>query len=203
VLCQYNSTDDSVDTCDPLEDGNNGLPLYPCGLIANSKFDDEFLAINVTKADGTVIVYDPNPQSVAANKFWTNTNIAWKSDREDKFKPRALYATETNLSPLTGQNITIDEELMVWMRTAGLPRFKKLHRIVDSSVSLKSGDSVNFVVLNRFPVAAFNGKKSILFSTTSWMGGKNNFLAYAYFVVGAICIVLAIAFAIKHQCSPR
>jgi hypothetical protein len=108
-----------------------------------------------------------------------------------------------SLSPLTGSYIEIDEELMVWMRTAGLPRFKKLHRIVDSSVKLKSGDKVTFVVRNRFPVKAFSGKKSVLFSTTSWLGGKNDFLAYAYFVVGAICIALAIAFFIKHKCSPR
>jgi len=92
---------------------------------------------------------------------------------------------------------------MVWMRTAGLPTFKKLHRIVFSKVSLKAGDTVNLVVRNRFPVTAFSGKKSVLFSTTSWLGGKNNFLAYAYFVVGAICLFLAIAFFIKHRCSPR
>ena len=28
-----------------------------------------------------------------------------------------------------------DEDFIVWMRTAGLPHFKKLHRIIDTDLS--------------------------------------------------------------------
>lgn len=49
----------------------------------------------------------------------------------------------------------------------------------------------------------FDGKKSLVISTTSWLGGKNDFLGLAYLIVGAACLVLALAFAIKHKISPR
>jgi hypothetical protein len=54
-----------------------------------------------------------------------------------------------------------------------------------------------------FKVTPFDGKKSLVVSTTSWMGGKNPFLGYAYITVGALCLLLAILFAIKQKISPR
>jgi len=47
------------------------------------------------------------------------------------------------------------------------------------------------------------GTKSIVFATTSWLGGKNLFLAYAYLIVGAVCLLLAAIFGVKHVVSPR
>ena len=49
----------------------------------------------------------------------------------------------------------------------------------------------------------FDGKKHVVLSTTKWLGGKNDFLGIAYITVGAVCLALAIAFAIKHATSPR
>ena len=43
----------------------------------------------------------------------------------------------------------------------------------------------------------------MVISTVSWLGGKNDFLGYAYIAVGSICIVLALAFLVKHIVSPR
>jgi len=54
-----------------------------------------------------------------------------------------------------------------------------------------------------FPVSDFEGEKAFVVSTTSWLGGKNSFLGYAYIIVGIICVLLAIAFYIKHKTSPR
>ena len=42
-----------------------------------------------------------------------------------------------------------------------------------------------------------------MFSTTSWLGGKNDFLGIAYLTVGCLCIALGVVFAIKHIVSPR
>ena len=49
----------------------------------------------------------------------------------------------------------------------------------------------------------FQGTKSVVLSTTEWVGGKNDFLGVAYVVVGVICLVLAMGFTIKDRCSPR
>lgn len=110
-----------------------------------------------------------------------------------------------------------DEDFIVWMRTAGLPDFKKLYRIIDQDLLPDHVYNVTiyssmfniphvwkylFIYLD-FPVESFSGKKHVVLSTTSWIGGKNPFLGYAYIVVGAICFVLGIIFFIKHKIAPR
>lgn len=49
----------------------------------------------------------------------------------------------------------------------------------------------------------FDGKKRLILSTSSWIGGKNDFLGIAYLVVGSLSIVFALIFFIKHKLSPR
>jgi hypothetical protein len=94
-----------------------------------------------------------------------------------------------------------NEEFIVWMRTSGLPTFRKLHRIINTD--LKKGDVVHFNINNVFPVAAFSGTKKIVLSTTTWIGGKNQFLGWTYIVVAIICLLLAIAFFLKQSLNPR
>ena len=91
---------------------------------------------------------------------------------------------------------------MVWMRTAGLPTFKKLYRVIDS-FDLVKGDKLRINVNNIYPVNEFDGKKYVVISTISWLGGKNPFLGYAYLIVGGLCAILALAFSLKHYISPR
>jgi len=110
--------------------------------------------------------------------------------------------TVTRLGPGNVNLPNIDEELMVWMRTAGLPTFKKLHRII-SDITLNDGDQLWFTINNTYPVQSFSGQKALVLSTTSWMGGKNDFLGLAYLVVGAICMALSLIFFIKQKKCPR
>merc|ERR1712227_818391 len=94
-----------------------------------------------------------------------------------------------------------NEEFIVWMRTSGLPEFRKLHRIIQTD--LKAGERIEFKVNDVFPVCAFKGTKKVVLSTTTWIGGKNQFLGYAYIVVASLCLLLAIGFFIKQVVSPR
>jgi len=126
-----------------------------------------------------------------------------------------------------------DEHFIVWMRTAALPTFRKLYAKIDAdllpgtyTVRVTNGvwggaaypyyfnpqlsgsfyDDANTPPTPQtalYPVHSFDGKKRILLSTTSWIGGKNGFLGWAYLVVGVVCLVLALAFAIKMQMAPR
>jgi len=190
-------------TCDPLETDSQGRTYYPCGLIAGSFFIDRFSA-TLQRAGAA----GPTPLGnwSVSTPNWQKDGIAWSSDKSDKFKlNRASYEDDVNFNHngLLGVRLppVNDEDFIVWMRTAGLPTFKKLYRKIDTS--LKKGDVVTVYALNYYPVEAFDGSKSIVLSTTSWMGGKNSFLGWAYIVVGIICFVLAAAFAIKHLVSPR
>jgi len=80
---------------------------------------------------------------------WSSKGIAWESDVDEKFKPPNFNPpTETNIGPggFMLPNHT-NEEFIVWMRTAGLPTFKKLHRIIKNSV-LAAGSIMNITIMN-------------------------------------------------------
>ena len=54
-----------------------------------------------------------------------------------------------------------------------------------------------------FPVLSYDGTKSIVISTVSWVGGKNPFLGWAYIGAAALFILLAVAGLVRHLIKPR
>jgi len=168
--------------CDPLKsvDGSQQSQdcYLPCGLIAASIFNDTY----VLRHQNTTIPL-------------RKEGIAWSSDVKEKFHNPPSGAPGVRIIPDFQ-----DEDFIVWMRTAGLPKFKKLYRIIDND--LDTG-TYQVDIMNNYPVESFGGKKYVVLSTTSWIGGKNNFLGWAYIVVGIICFVQGVVFALKHKISPR
>ena len=112
-----------------------------------------------------------------------------------------------------------DEHFAVWMRAAGLPNFRKLYAKIETrlepgtyTVSVSNGVNEDGTYVNKwtgaaqpflYPVSSFGGTKSVVLSTTTWMGGRNFFLGYAYVVVGVVCVVLALCFLMKYRMAPR
>lgn len=195
---QINSGD-----CTPLKiDPKTKKPYYPCGLIANSMFNDtfdNFTALNV-------------PQTAFYNM--TKTGISWSSEAD--LYGETKYTADQVVPPLNWQarypadgytderglpNLHTDEAFQVWMRTAGLPTFSKLAMRNDHDV-LKTG-TYRIKIWDNFFVSQYGGTKSILISTRTVMGGKNPFLGIAYVVVGGICILLGALFTATHLIKPR
>lgn len=50
-----------------------------------------------------------------------------------------------------------------------------------------------------YPVRSFDGRKRMILSTISWMGGKNPFLGIAYITVGSVCFFLGVVLLIIHH----
>jgi len=192
------------DSCDPITSTQMTsttpkLYYYPCGLIANSFFNDTF---NVC---WTSVLTSNTTCLSAATNTWIKNGIAWASDLKTKFIQTTAFERQQTNKSMSGFPLpeVSDEDFIVWMRTAGLPTFKKLYRKIENVTQFSAGDVLSITIQNNFPVAGFQGTKSIVLSTTSWLGGKNDFLAYAYLTVGSVCLALAIAFWIKHAMNPR
>lgn len=88
-----------------------------------------------------------------------------------------------------------DQHFIVWMRVAGLPQFRKLYGALHTD--LLAG-SYELKIENNFDVSQFDGSKKFVLSTTNALGGQNYFLAGAYLVVGAVCILLGVFFLVLY-----
>jgi len=54
-----------------------------------------------------------------------------------------------------------------------------------------------------FPASKYGGTKSVLISTRTVIGGRNDFLGIAYVVVGGLCVLLGTIFTLTHLVKPR
>lgn len=102
------------------------------------------------------------------------------------------------VSPIEGVE---NEHFIVWMRTAGLPTFRKLFGKIHHD--LKKGDTLSFDMDLNFEVDSFDGSKALVLSTLGDFGGKNSFLGISYVVVGSISLLLGLLFALKQAINPR
>lgn len=191
--------DDLVSECKPLKE-SDGKAIYPCGLIANSLFNDTIsLSLN-------------NTSNKNDSYELTNKGISWSTDRK-RYKKTKYNASQIVPPPnwskkypdgYTDDNIpdvSTWEELQVWMRTAGLPKFYKLAAKNETS-TLKKGTYETTVELN-YPVQIFGGSKSYILTTNSIIGGRNMSLGIVYLIVAGIAILFGVIFVIKLIITPR
>lgn len=94
-----------------------------------------------------------------------------------------------------------DEHFIVWMRTAGLSKFRKLYGRIEDG--LENGDTLNFTITSNFIVDYFDGTKSIVVSTTSSLGGRNAYWGQSFLTVGIILLVWALLIGVKNKLRPR
>ncbi|XP_075497471.1 putative ALA-interacting subunit 2 isoform X1 [Primulina tabacum] len=176
-------------SCAP-EDISHGLPIVPCGLIAWSLFNDTYTFFRGT-------------DELKVNR----KKIAWKSDREHKFGKDVYPFNFQNGSLIGGANLDINiplsdqEDLIVWMRTAALPTFRKLYGKIEED--LDANDIILVQLLNNYNTYSFSGSKKLVLSTSSWLGGRNNFLGLAYISIGICFVFVAVVFLLLHVKFPR
>ncbi|OMJ22461.1 Meiotically up-regulated gene 89 protein [Smittium culicis] len=191
-------------------------PNIPPSLLKNSFLFIQICSIyNALDTINDLTLLNPADSSSDSSQVYnlSTNDIAWESDtyrfgktsykNSDVFPPpnwdqRYPYGyTDENPIP----DISKDEHLHVWMRTAGLPTFRKLYGI-NKIDTLKNGTYQIDIVMN-YDVTTFGGTKSIVIATTSAIGGRNPALGIAYISVGVLCVLLGIIFTIRHLYRPR
>lgn len=116
------------------EKRNQTMLVAPCGAIANSIFNDTFQ------------LYYQLPDKPAKQVGLLENEISWPTDRKYKFRnPTNLKELEKFTHPVNWNTYLQDfqsgnstafenEHLIVWMRSAALPNFRKLYARVDHTV---------------------------------------------------------------------
>ncbi|SAM02888.1 hypothetical protein [Absidia glauca] len=197
------SPGDAGSSCNPLAfDGNNKM-YYPCGLIANSMFNDSISNLRLL-----------NPANTSSdNKTYpfSETGIAWPSDKA-RFKKTTMAPDQITPPPnwlrrypnYTAENTfdpQADEHFQVWMRTSWYPTFRKLYSHYDGE-PLSPGTYEVQIDLN-YNIVAYGGTKSIVISGTSFLGDRNAFMGLAYIIFGCVCAFLGLIFLGLHFFKPR
>ncbi|KAG6779038.1 hypothetical protein POTOM_015403 [Populus tomentosa] len=184
------ASESATDTCKPEAVTSNGQPIVPCGLVAWSLFNDTYR-------------FSVKNEVLDVSK----KNIAWKSDQENKFGSD-VYPKNFQSGSLIGggklnSSIPLSEQvdLIVWMRTAALPTFRKLYGKIERD--LPANTTVSVIIQNNYNIYSFGGKKKLVLSTTSCLGGKDNFLGGAYLFVGGLCLFLAVCFILVYVLRSR
>lgn len=153
-------------------DYRNDIPIYPAGILSNTYFNDLF--------------------SIDGLKFDTS-DINWDSAR-DKIKQAGYTRNEVAPPPMWGDYTEIpklyeDERYINWIYNAPYYSFRKLWGRLDVP---KSGN----YILNIDSSFEF-GKKSVVFTQTSWAGNKNYFLSTTMIIVGVFGLICAVVLYIK------
>ena len=192
--------------CGPQEyfQGNSSALINPCGLAAWAYFNDTFtLSRSVT--------------STVLNL--STSGLAYAPDKKTRFKavtPTSYFNTVPSLrgggqlvNNGTG-GVNSDERFIAWMRPPALPTFRKLYGRIDSLAgtgvagsSIQQGETITVQVANVYNTYSFSGQKRVVISTSTWLGGANDFLGIAYIVVGCVCLALAAFFAMLGALKKR
>ncbi|SMN21607.1 similar to Saccharomyces cerevisiae YCR094W CDC50 Endosomal protein that interacts with phospholipid flippase Drs2p [Maudiozyma saulgeensis] len=180
--------------CDPLKKDNvTGKVIYPCGLVANSLFNDTFGPIlrGISGSEDFILTNNNTASSTDKHRYrMTEYNASdivpppnWAKRFPDGYN-------ETNIP-----NLHTWQEFQVWMRNAALPTFyKKI--LQNESSPLPNGNYSIDIVLN-YPVHSFNGTKTFVLTTNSVIGAKNIWLGIVYLMVAGICVLFSLIFLLN------
>ncbi|KAI9319376.1 CDC50/LEM3 family [Dichotomocladium elegans] len=144
--------------CGPIRTTDAGTPVYPCGMIANSMFNDtrsNLMSVNAV-----------SPSTYEIN----TTGISWPTDKDKhgatQYSPSSVvpppywalrYPNGTYTDQYLPPDLSKDESFMVWMRVAALPDFRKMWGRNDAQV-LEAGRWRIMIDMN-FDTTLYGGTK--------------------------------------------
>jgi hypothetical protein len=202
------------------------MRLNPCGLTANTFFNDEISLMNAgieMNEEGIAWGSDmqymfahpdsfrsaPCPEGTCDNSCcdgdeWScetpaeKDGICYSYYYANEDTTQYLYETYPQINPLDGVN---DEHFIVWMRIAVLPKFRKLYGWIDQPIA--NGTTLSFQLINNWEVGSFQGRKSLVMTTTNMFGGRNDWMGWYFYYVGFFMLGVALFTAVKQTFRTR
>lgn len=193
--------------CNPFTTDQNGQPIAPCGAVANSMFNDSFALTYHMSGGRTREV----PLLRRGITWYTDKNVKYRNPKTENLtlaevfkgtsKPLYWQTPVYELDPLDPTNNGfINDDLIIWMREAAFPNFKKLYGVLNRAnepftTGLPAGNYSIHISYN-FPVQYFRGRKEVVLTTLTWFGGQNHFLPIAYLVTSSLILLVAIVLTV-------
>uniref|UniRef100_A0A3P9JGI1 Cell cycle control protein n=1 Tax=Oryzias latipes TaxID=8090 RepID=A0A3P9JGI1_ORYLA len=192
--------------CKPFDVDEKGVPIAPCGAVANSMFNDSFILTYYTINGPTVV-----PLLRKGLTWYTDKNVKYRNPKMDNLTLPEVFEGTTRppywqkpvyqLDPFDpNNNGFINDDLLVWMREAAFPNFKKLYGFLyrankPFTKGLPAGN-YSVTISYNFPVQYFKGRKEVVLTTVSWFGGQNHFLPIAYLVTSGLILLTAVVLTV-------
>jgi hypothetical protein len=189
-------------TCDPItyDPKVSGKIVYPCGLVANSIFNDTFSDLMPVDASTDTAVREQA-------YVMSNTGIAWPGAKDlygltqysrDQIVPPPNWEDRypdgyTEKHPVP--DLKLDEHFQNWMMLAATPNFYKLYQKNDSAV-LRAGQ-YEIEIESNFDTIVYNGRKAFVITTISALGSRNIWPGIIFLIVGGICLLLDVYFILS------
>jgi len=189
--------------CNPLRN-LDGLAIYPCGLLPQSIFTDRFFIDVEREGNTTSLCPAESCPKVEADISWENYWDMWDASgtwertgtwggiADSKFKEPNEFPSEgytrrspflNNLNLVHGTNFTLpladNSDMIVWLRTAVSPTFKKPFRVIKDYDLLK--DDTLHVSLYNYYNPGGKGQKYFHIETSPGFGSTT-------LILGSLCI---------------
>jgi len=186
------------------EDPNNniaGIPIVPCGALANSMFDDKLLQIKDCS----------NGVDLINNYFVANTSIATRFDlgrfankngSETYYEGIAAKPTNWSKHIWEIEGGLENKDFVVWMRSSPKSTFRKLwKRIAANGLSFQGNYTI--CIENNYDVSYFNGRKKIIVSQVNMFGNKDKVMGRLAFLTSFLFSLFGIFFLVLSRWEKR
>nr|CCA17091.1 protein kinase putative [Albugo laibachii Nc14] len=208
--------------CDPEV---RNRELFPCGIVANTMFNDIFWLHHGLLPTGEVLgrtdlvhrgIARRYPSHNEKNPSWELLFDAylpiWNNPNMSRIVPSPLepnitpHITEdyTNSTawvvdprdPYAGSGVGLENEhWRVWVELAATQPFWKPFGTIDRT--LPNGTNLVFAVQSNFYVRSFGGSKALIISDLTWFGSRNHTLGAFFIGIGVIFLLGWVLYTIR------
>lgn len=168
------------------------LTMYPCGLQAQSFFNDRF--------DMPCIISQGRCVQLLTDGSWNSSAVLTEADRQ-RFKARQATAAETQLNVRGFQMPSVDNvDFINWMHPSASSTQRRLYRVIGQD--LEAGTTLQFTVRSAFSVSKWSGTKSLTIAEIGPLGTHQNFIGFMFIGVALVFLAAAALFAVRFKWYP-